>query len=104
MGNRKYIVHEEDRLSKAEEVPLCAGVKIPGRDDRDARNLEEIEIVVGMKMIVMNVSTEANITNAIQGVIELRRYWPTSHWAPSQTKMEQRVHLKYPPVMVLFSV
>jgi hypothetical protein len=47
---------------------------------RDARNLEEIEIAVGMKaMIVMSVSTEANITNAIRGVIELRRYCPTSH-------------------------
>jgi hypothetical protein len=81
MGNRKYIVHKEDRLSKAEEVPLRTGVKIPGRDGRDARNLEEIEIVVGMKVMIvtMNVSTEANITNAIRGVIELRRYCPTSH-------------------------
>jgi hypothetical protein len=82
MGNRKYILFMKRRLSKAEEVPLRTGVKIPGRDDRDARNLEEIEIAVGMKaMIVMNVSTEANITNAIRGVIELRRYCPRRRWS-----------------------
>ena len=72
-GNRKYIVHAEDRMSKTEEeVPLCACVKIAGRDDRGAGNLEEIvEIAVGMKaMIVMNISTEANIANGTRGVID----------------------------------
>jgi len=72
-GNRKYIVHAEDRMSKTEEeVPLCACVKIAGRDDRGAGNLEEIvEIAVGMKaMIVMNISTEANIANGTRGVIK----------------------------------
>ena len=31
---RIYLVHTEDRLSKTEEVPLCAHVKVAGRDDR----------------------------------------------------------------------
>lgn len=72
-GNRRYIVHADDRISKSEEeVLLCARVKIEGRDDKGAGNLEEIiKIAVGMKvMIVVNISTEANIANGTRGVIE----------------------------------
>jgi len=31
-----YLVHAEDRLSKTEELPLCAGVEVAGPDDRGA--------------------------------------------------------------------
>jgi hypothetical protein len=102
-GNRRYIVHVEDRMPKSEEdVPLCAHVKMTGRDDRGAGNLEKIvEIAVGMKvMIVANISTEAYIANGSRGVFE-DIFLDPGEQAIFRNE-DRAICLKYSPAMVLF--
>jgi hypothetical protein len=102
-GHPRYIVHAEDTV-RPKHTPLSDAqrLEVAGMNDKDKSRLREIvEIAVGMKaMVLMNLSTEADIANGTRGtivdiVLDHREQ-------PGLPDSEGAIKLKYPPAMVLF--
>ena len=101
-GNRRYIVHAEDTLRDASgPIPLEVRVKIAAMPEKSTSRLREIvDLAIGMKTMVLNLSTEADIANGTRGTITDIVLDPREQLASPNE--DGSITLRFPPVLVLF--
>jgi len=102
-GNRKYIIAAEDTMKETGDPPdMKTKVAIAGLKDDVTKNLKmRVELAVGMKaMVVLNISTEADLANGTRGTVQGFVLDPREERViPDQ---EGHIHLRYPPPVIYF--
>jgi ATP-dependent exoDNAse (exonuclease V) alpha subunit len=103
LGNRKYIVSAEDTSTGTGEEPdVKTKLAVAGLRDDVTKNLKRrVELSVGMKaMVVLNISTEADIANGTRGTVEAIILDPREgDVSPDENGS---IHLRFPPPMIYF--
>lgn len=100
MSQFKYIVYAHDRtngqpLTKQQRL-MVVHLKL----DQTNKLLHKVELVIGMKaMVTTNISTEVDLANGSQGVVEDIILDPRETLEVSDSKI---IRLEYPPAVVLF--
>jgi len=102
-GNRKYIIAAEDTMKETGDPPdMKTKVAIARLKDDVTKNLKmRVELAVGMKaMVVLNISTEADLANGTRGTVQGFVLDPREERViPDQ---EGHIHLRYPPPVIYF--
>lgn len=101
---RMYISNAEDTVGRTKCAPSMAQrVQIAGMTPDNTAKLDgEIELVVGMKaMVLANISTKGELANGTRGIVEDIVLDPRD-WDARMDEETGITKLKYPPVMILF--
>jgi ATP-dependent exoDNAse (exonuclease V) alpha subunit len=98
----RYIVPAEDFLKNGAVIPDLVRLDIASLNEKKTKRLRErVEIAVGMKMMVLlNLSTEADIANGTTGTIEDIILDPRDENCTLND--DGSVLLKYPPALIIF--
>lgn len=104
-GLLRYIVRfvpAEDFLKNGETIPDQVRLEIATLNEKKTNRLQErIEIAIGMKMMVLlNLSTEADIANGTTGTIEDILLDPREE--NCTVDENGAALLKYPPALIIF--
>jgi hypothetical protein len=98
----RYIIPAEDFLKNGETIPDQVRLEIAALGEKKTKRLRErVEVAVGMKMMVLlNLSTEADIANGTTGTIEDIMLDPREDSCLSNESGS--ILLKYPPALIIF--
>jgi hypothetical protein len=85
-------------------LSLEAWIIIAGTKPKDTEKLEQIvEIAVGMSaMVIVNIATEADLTNGTRGEVVDIVLDPRETVSRSETNHNDTVQLTYPPAAIIF--
>ena len=103
-GNIRYVVSSEDYVNgTSEELSNDVRHCVAGMKEQDTRKLSDrIEIAIGMRAILFNLSTEAEIANGTRGTIRDIVLDPREEVPHIDEDEVCTIRLKYPPALILF--
>ncbi|KAJ3572998.1 hypothetical protein NP233_g2711 [Leucocoprinus birnbaumii] len=106
-GNAVYVSPADDQVLEGHDVrhpSMHERVVIAGTKVEDTQRLaERVELAVRMKaMVLLNISTDADLANGTRGVIEDICLDPRETDSDMEQDDEGRVLLRFPPVLIKF--